>query len=314
MIRLRFLAGGLVSFIPGAYKLLSRGSTGGTDSAEYCYEVWMKHLVFLRQNGMREMPEVVAELGPGDSIGTGLAALLSGVQEYKAFDVVEYAALEKNLAIFDRLVELFRERAGKDRPSWPDYEPFLDGRLFPSDILTEDLLERSLAGERLERIRRSITDLDVGGPVSYTVPWNDPAVVKDDSIGLILSHAVLEHVNDLEKTYAAMYRWLKPGGFISHQIGFDSHKLTPEWNGHWGISEPLWRLAVGRRPYFINRMPCSAHFDLLNKSGFEIVYYTDKQREGTAIGRDKLARRWKSLSDEDLYCSDAFFQGRKPGL
>ena len=38
----------------------------------------------------------------------------------------------------------------------------------------------------------------------------------------LYSQAVLEHVEDLDNTYKAMQKWLKPSGFISHTI--DLHK------------------------------------------------------------------------------------------
>ena len=53
----------------------------------------------------------VAELGPGDSLGTGIAALLSGVEKYYALDVKPYFNNAINLEMFDRLLELFQRRA-----------------------------------------------------------------------------------------------------------------------------------------------------------------------------------------------------------
>jgi SAM-dependent methyltransferase len=135
-------------------------------------------------------------------------------------------------------------------------------------------------------------------------------VIENESVDLIYSHAVLEHVNDLESAYRTMYRWLRPGGFISHQIDFRSHGMTQEWNGHWAVSEMQWKIAAGKRLYLINRQPCSEHVRNIEENGFEIVYYMDK-REESSIERKQLARRWKDLSDEDLRCSGAFIQARK---
>src|SRR5437879_4645465 len=126
---------GAATYIPGLYELVSRRRTGGTDTAAYCYEVWLKHLVMLWANGLRTIPDTIAELGPGDSIGTGLAALLSGVNHYYALDVVRYTNTARNLAIFDQLVEMFQRRAARPSKGWPDFDQYLDANLFPSRIL-----------------------------------------------------------------------------------------------------------------------------------------------------------------------------------
>src|SRR3977135_940863 len=40
-----------------------------TQSARYCYSVWLRHLVNAWQQGLHTLPEVVVELGPGSSQG-----------------------------------------------------------------------------------------------------------------------------------------------------------------------------------------------------------------------------------------------------
>ena len=101
-MKFKNVALGLLSYVPGAYKALAKG-TRGTDTARYCYSVWLRHLVMARRSGLRQMPESAAELGPGDSLGIGLAALISGVKSYFALDVVRYANPKRNLEIFEEL-------------------------------------------------------------------------------------------------------------------------------------------------------------------------------------------------------------------
>jgi hypothetical protein len=62
------------------------------------------------------MPESVAEFGPGDSLGVGLAALLSGSNRYSALDVHRDGSTERTLRIFDELVALFRGTRSKTQP------------------------------------------------------------------------------------------------------------------------------------------------------------------------------------------------------
>ena len=115
-MKIKNLLSGMATYIPGVNRFRAKG-TGGTDSARYCYSVWLRHLVMAYNNGLSTTPQIVAELGPGDSIGVGLAALISGVEKYYAFDVVEHATNQRNLTIFDELLALFRKKEdipGKD--------------------------------------------------------------------------------------------------------------------------------------------------------------------------------------------------------
>lgn len=310
-MRLQALLKGLFTYIPGAARILPRGRTGGTDSAVYCYEVWMKHLTMLHAHGMEEVPLTLAELGPGDSLGIGLAALLSGVERYYAFDVVRYSNRAGNLSILEELVGLFERRAGRPSLGWPDYDRYLDGNLFPGHILSEQQLEKTLSPERVEHIRCSLLDPDANNSmITYSVPWSGVGIMERGKLDAVISHAVLEHVRDIDATYRDLASWLRPGGLMSHQIGLVSHGITREWNGHWAIPGPLWRVIMGRRTYLLNRQPCSAHIASLERNGFEIIHLMKKHRDD-GIDRSSLAGNWKMLSDEDLTCSDVYLIARK---
>ena len=119
------LAKGVVTFIPGAQALFTRRTTG-TSSARYCYSVWLRHLASARQSGAHWPVNTVAELGPGDSIGIGLAALLSGATHYVGLDTYPYAGGTANLAIFEELIQLFRARTPiPDAQEFPEVWPVL---------------------------------------------------------------------------------------------------------------------------------------------------------------------------------------------
>jgi hypothetical protein len=305
---------GLATFIPGAYSLLGSHQTGGTDSAVYCYDVWLKHLTFLAENGMRSIPQTLAELGPGDSLGVGLAALLSGVKNYYALDIVHFSSPERNLKVFEDLVNLFRARVARPTKGWPEYDTYLDVGLFPHRILRDEILKESLREERLHSIRAALANprSDCGEvSIKYMVPWLDEGIIEKESIDVILSHSVLEHVADLETSYRALYLWLRSGGIMSHQIDFGAHGVTSTWNGYWSFSPTLWKIIVGRRPFLINRQPCSVHAQLIEKQGFQIICHLKNYRSD-GIARAKLSSVWRDLSDDDLTCVGAFIQARKP--
>ena len=298
---------GIATLIPGVYRIFSKG-TGGTDSARYCYSVWLRHLVIAHKNGFSTQPKVIAELGPGDSLGIGLAALISGVETYYAFDVYEFTNENKNIEIFDELVSLFKNR--EDIPGGDLYKPHIDSYEFPGDILSDEHINTALEESRIKLIRNSITNINnKDSIIKYAAPWFGTDLVKKKSVDMIYSQAVLEHVDDLSATYKAMHSWLKPTGFISHQIDFRSHGTSDKWNGHWRYSDFMWKLIRGKRPYLLNRVPHSTHIKLLNETNFEISCDL-KIKTSSEIDRKELAPRFKNMSEDDLTTSGAFIQAR----
>lgn len=303
---------GALTFVPGMARLLPEAG-GETCSAAYCYGVWLKHLTLLWENGMTTVPKTMAELGPGDSLGTGLAAILSGVDHYRGLDVVEHSSIEANLQVFDELVEMFRMRSPRPIKGWPDFDAYLDTRQFPSHILTEERLRQTLAPERLARIRAVIADPDSSAEdisIRYIAPWFDAGAIQRESVDLIISHAVLGEVVELKETYQALHEWLKPGGWMSHQIGFEFHGINGAWNGYWACPDPLWEIIRGKRPFVLNREPYSTHLELIRNQGFQIVCQLEDMSY-SGINRSQLCAPWKNLSDDELNCCGLFIQARK---
>ena len=294
---------GLKTFLPGRHYAME---TGGTNSARYCYSVWLRHLAMAHQNGLNADPGVVAELGPGDSLGIGLAALISGAEKYVALDVVKFADLNRNMVIFDEMVSLFKEKApipGNDE--FPGVWPRLESYAFPSELL-ESRLKRVLGNARLEKIRQSILSVSRrDSMVEYRVPWFGPSVIEKESVDLIFSQAVLEHVDDLADAYRAMYQWLKPNGIMSHTIDFRCHGTADQWNGHRTYSDFMWKIIRGRRPYLLNREPHSSHLDWMHRSGFDVM--CDKTAtEESNFRMEQMAPQFRSTHQADLSVSGAY--------
>src|SRR5438876_3565879 len=308
---------GMLSYVPGVDGfLIKRRAGGGTGSPRYCYSIWLRHLAMAQRHGLSTAPATVAELGPGDSVGVGLAALLTGSQRYWALDVLSYTNAKRNLEIFDGLIDLVRNRAPiPNGNELGEVQPTLDSYAFPADILTPQRLAVALSPDRLERLRRAILALGAhpepeDALLSYISSWDDGAHIRQGSVDAIFSQAVLEHVDDLAATYKAMYDWLKPGGYISHQIDFRSHNLTEAWNGHWAVPDFQWGLMRGKRAYFLNREPCSRHLELISELGFSVVG-EHRIINQTGIQRQALAERFRHLSDQDLETSGLFVQALK---
>jgi hypothetical protein len=292
--------------------MIGVASTGGTNSARYCYTVWLRHLVKAVENGLPAYPKVIAELGPGDSLGIGLAALLSGVEQYIALDVKNYAVYDRNLAILSELIELYKNRTpipGEDE--FPKVRPNLSDYTFPSTILDSSRMGMMLDPIRLEKIREALAHTNSKHSIiRYSAPWYDDDQIDLGSVDLLFSQAVLEHVDDLDAVYDAMVKWLKKNGYMSHTIDFSSHGLAQAWNGHWLYSDPLWALVRGKRPWLINRQPLSVHIELIERSNMSLVL-KETVCASSKIKKGELAKSFRALSSEDLSTRGVYLLARK---
>ena len=329
---LKHIIGGILTYVPKVDKLMA-GRTGGTNSARYCYCIWLRHLVMAQSalGGACTWPKVIAEFGPGDSLGIGLAALLSGAEKYYALDVVEYADTSVNLDILEELIALFAKKEPiPDQQEFPLARPLLPSYEFPHKILTEDRLQQCLTSERIRSIKEALINVCVprasslvprammddrrwtldGIEIHYVVPWYDSDVIKQESVDMIFSQAVLEHVDNLAQTYATLYRWLKRDGFMSHQIDFGCHSLAKKWNGHWAYSDFTWKLIKGKRFYLLNREPYSTHKRLLEQTGFTIVCEV-KTSDHSGLAKEQLSSRFRQMSEEDLTTRTVHILARK---
>jgi len=289
---------GALTFIPGVYKWrASKLGSGGSYSARYCYTIWMRHIILAQKSKLNHYPDVVAELGPGDSLGVGIMALLLGSNKYIACDVVEFTSVKKNLLILEQLLEMLHNRESiPDDIEFPKVVPKLDDYSFPCEVYPDDYMRLNLLEDRVDKIRSSI--ISQNKMIEYNPTWTEK------SIDMIISQAVLEHVDDLESTYEVQKNWLNKDGFISHSIDFKSHGYAPTWDGHWGISNWRWFLLRGNRPYMINRQPLSKHISIIEKHNFKLIKVDNYFKDSTfSIKKFKIV-----ISENDRNISDSFIQ------
>lgn len=294
------LAKGLASYVPGIFNFVAP-----TDSisAQYCYSVWLEHLILANDSGLSTPPGVIVELGPGSSLGVGLAAMLCGVDKYFALDTIRHARAATNVDVLIELCELFRSRAclGLHKGDLESLSPF------PRHLVTGELLRKSMEPSRIEFIKQALKaalETDRSGrkgqiEIAYFAPWNGVGTLEPNSVDMVTSTVVLQTVMDLSHIYSCCSTWLKPGGFMSHLVDYSNYGMAREWNGHWGYSSGMWRLMQGNRPYLHNRAPHSRHIQLMLQNGFEVVC-EERARDYSGMKKTKLAREFKDISDDDF--------------
>ena len=144
---------GTLTFLPplNAWRARHAG-TGGTDSPFYCWSVWRRHLQGLLQFGFTPSGARIAELGPGDTIGVGLAALLSGAEQYTGLDSVPFAQRFDPAPFFDELCRILMNET----------EP----RTVPDNGAME-------ARSRILAIRTQLQSvIDRSQIIQYNAPWH----------------------------------------------------------------------------------------------------------------------------------------------
>ena len=185
-MRIKQLVFGLATWVPGFFSILAR-PTGGSSSVRYCYSVWLRHLVFARKHGLPRLPRVIAELGPGDSLGVGLAALVSGAEKYYALDVFRYANEAHLNSMIDELATLFLARTpipGEDE--FPRLYPKLETYDFPSWLFDDVHLHDALAPERIAYLHETLSNSQRRQQIiEYAVPWYAHDVVQKGEIDFI---------------------------------------------------------------------------------------------------------------------------------
>ena len=311
----------MLSLGPVAWKPLVRGlsshlpvsswrnphKTGITVDPLYIYAVFTRHFgEYCNVTGAAKPPAVLCEVGPGSSLGVGFLALLLGSERYMAFDNEAQSDHAENKRIMVELIHLLQaDTPAPVRDFWSS--------MFPMPVNENiDRIICRLKNDVAARATRVSTALDRNDQdvITYTAPWKEADPGHDAQVDWLISHSVLEHVDDLAPLYARMARMVKRGGIMTHLVDFWSHGLSPVWNGHWAITERGWKMMAGRRRYLLNRVPWSVHAKLLAENNFELLG-KNVERRSDGFVPSRMAAGFQAMNDEDARSRMVFFSARK---
>jgi SAM-dependent methyltransferase len=177
------------------------------------------------------------------------------------------------------------------------------------------------AGGSADEVWRRVAQLNAdAAPWPFGVRSYDGCSIPlaEDSVDLIVSRSVLEHVrrDDVEPLLADLRRVLRPGGAMVHVIDMRDHmhlvpshgKCGPSWSetsGDWldALTYPEWlyRAMFSRSTALINRIRVDEWLTLFGRSGFEVIHREDHQLALPPSAREgRLQEPWRSLDPRVL--------------
>ena len=130
--------------------------------------------------------------------------------------------------------------------------------------------------------------------------------IEGESVDLIFSQAVLEHVRRWEflETMQQCRRILKPGGICSHQVDLRDH-LEGGLN-NLRFSERVWESKFfAESGFYTNRIQYSQMLEMFGRAGFRVQVTDVRRWEILPTQLNNLAREFSALPEDEL-CVSSF--------
>lgn len=240
---------------------------GAMNQAEYAIKIFSLHAMRCFPGGIFPPGLVILELGPGDSIASAVIADAYGVAKTYLIDAGNYAT--KNIAFYKSLSECLNKK-----------------NIRASDFDTDSSFNSLLKKYKATYLTRGIESL---------------REIPDNSVDMIWSHSVLEHIraHELEDILEQLNRILKPGGKFSHNIDYQDHLQGalnnlrfPSW---------LWESEIfAKSGFYTNRVPAVAMHDLCKKLGVTVLNEEFGKWPKMPTNRKWLAKEFDIYSDQIL--------------
>jgi SAM-dependent methyltransferase len=285
----------LASLAPAMYvrvtKQTGRGdseSETATDIAEYFYQSLIEYLhrvdITLGSATRFLAGKTVVEYGPGDFPGVAILLVALGARKVYCVDrfpMINFSA--KNHLVYQELLKLL-DKVSRERLS----DLFVD-RNVPDSVFNPDRIE-------------------------YVVRPHGFCELRSE-VDLVLSRAVLEHVDDLPGTFKDMVRAMRPDSLAVHLVDLRSHGLHRHTPLDFLEQSPLiWSLMYSHKGA-PNRWRAEHYREILSQLDLEDVKILTTllaSQADVAAVRPRLAAPFRDLSDHDIACLGIWITFRKP--
>lgn len=277
-----FLSNQLARFAPSVYVKVThqtgRGEEGGSakEVADYfamCVKEYFEKLdIAPAEYATYLKGKKILEYGPGDVLGVALLLYAHGAAAVHCVDRFPLSRIsKKSLGIYWEILNAL-DADKKARALGAFKEPGKPESGFNSDAIVYTVTPDGLSG-------------------------------KKRHYDLIISRAVLEHVNDLEKTIQDIGDALNVNGVSIHQVDLKSHGLD-RYKPYDFLTWPeiLFKLMYSHKG-FPNRWRVDKYRELAGKSGLRIrcLIPTGKlEMHEIALIQPKLARQFRNVPGDEL--------------
>ena len=263
----------IISRLPISYRLWKRMGLfehGKMNSHVYSVDTFFSHLNRLSLSPENLKGLVILELGPGDSISTSIIASCFGAKTI-LLDAGDF--VQKDLLEYSELINYLKKQ-GYKTSHLEDCHDF------------DDLLKAT----RTTYLTKGLKSYDS---------------IPSDSIDIIISQAVLEHIrqHELEQTLRENKRILEKNGSCSHQIDLKDH-LSSGLN-NLRFKSRIWESNIfSQSGFYTNRVRFSALIEILKQIGFKVKVDEVNVWKKLPIKKEKLNQEFSVLSEEELLVKD----------
>lgn len=260
----------LARYAPTLYLRLT-GQTGRGDSAKetaddiaaYFRRCVLDYLDAFEMRGARPedflRDKVMLEYGPGDLPGVAMLFVALGARKVYCVDRFPLVRISaKNLQVVERLADSL-SAAERER-----FDACFVDPANPAAGLNPERIEYLVRPNGLSGLRREVD--------------------------LAISRAVLEHVNDLDATFADMRAALRPGALAAHQVDLRSHGLHVENPLDFLLPPPwLWRLMHAHKGV-PNRWRADRYLEIVERLGVDLLTFKPTRLYSEAAVQSILPR------------------------
>jgi SAM-dependent methyltransferase len=270
--QLKIAAKLLLARVPFSHRFWKKArlfKLGGMEQPEYALRVFRKHFeaaTFSRKAG----DFVGLELGPGDSLFSGLITRAFGGSRTYLVDVEPFASAN---AAFYQKMELYLRQLGMHPPN-------LQNCFTIKDVMAACSMEYFTGG--LASLRK----------------------IPSESVDFIWSHAVLQHVrrDEFLPTLRELRRIQRPEGVASHHISI-SDILGGKLNDL-RFNDRIWESSfMANSGFYTNRIRYTQLLRLFRQAGFEPEVRQVVRWQALPTPRWKMAHEFAMLPEEELQVS-----------